>query len=55
MDEVVPYSQGVQIFKQLAEPKEFFEVLDAEHNNLMEIGGDRYRKKVSDFIMSIEG
>jgi pimeloyl-ACP methyl ester carboxylesterase len=53
MDEVVPFSQGKRIFKALPAPKEFLEIPDAEHNNIMEIGGDFYDRKISDFLISI--
>ena len=55
LDEVVPFRQGKQISKELPDPKKFIEVEGAEHNNLMEIGGERYEKAIHEFISSIQG
>ena len=55
LDEVVPFRQGKKIFEQLPEPKEFLEVKDAEHNNLLEVGGVEYRDTLTRFIESIGG
>ena len=52
LDEVVPFRQGKKIFEQLPEPKEFLEVKDAEHNNLWEVGGKKYRDTLIRFIES---
>jgi hypothetical protein len=39
-DEVVPFSMGQQLFKAAPEPKFFFAVEDAGHNDVVEVGGD---------------
>jgi hypothetical protein len=39
-DEVVPFSMGQRLFRAAPEPKFFFPVEGAGHNNVMEVGGD---------------
>ena len=53
LDEVVPFRQGRKIFDQLPEPKEFLEVKGANHNNLGEAGGKRYRHAIKEYLNSI--
>ena len=53
LDEVVPFRQGVQIYSELPDPKKFLEVKGAQHNNIMEVGGERYRESILSFIFSI--
>jgi fermentation-respiration switch protein FrsA (DUF1100 family) len=53
LDEVVPFRQGREIFRQLPEPKKFFEVVRGKHNDLWEVGGSEYRDVLKQFIRSI--
>ena len=53
LDEVVPFRQGREIFRQLPEPKEFFKIERGQHNNLWEVGGSEYRDALKQFIRSI--
>lgn len=53
LDEVVPFRQGREIFRQLPEPKKFFKIERGQHNNLWEVGGSEYRDALKQFIRSI--
>ena len=53
LDEVVPFRQGREIFRQLPEPKQFFKVECGQHNDLWEVGGSEYRETLKEFIRSI--
>ncbi len=41
-DTVVPFSMGQELFTAAPEPKRFFPIQGAGHNNLMEVGGEGY-------------
>ena len=49
-DEVVPFSMGQQLFAAASEPKRFYAVEDAGHNDLMEVGGESYLESLRVFI-----
>jgi fermentation-respiration switch protein FrsA (DUF1100 family) len=49
-DEVVPFSMGERLFAAAPEPKFFFPVEDAGHNNLVEVGGDRLLDHLKSFL-----
>ena len=53
LDEVVPFRQGREIFRQLPKPKKFFKVVRGKHNDLWEVGGSGYREVLKEFIRSI--
>ena len=53
LDEVVPFRQGREIFRQLPEPKKFFKIERGQHNNLWEVGGSEYGDALKQFIRSI--
>ncbi len=48
-DETVPYALGRQLFEAAAEPKEFFAVPRAGHNDVHRHGGLRYMLRLSRF------
>jgi len=50
LDEVVPFSMGQRLFGASPEPKFFFPVEDAGHNNLVEVGGDRLLDHLKSFL-----
>jgi fermentation-respiration switch protein FrsA (DUF1100 family) len=41
-DEIVPFSMGQKLFEAAAEPKFFHPVLDAGHNDVFIVGGEKY-------------
>jgi len=53
-DEVVPFSQGREVFESAPEPKEFFTIRGAHHNDTYIIGGDAYFAALKNFIESAQ-
>ena len=49
-DEVVPFAQGRRLFEAAPEPKRFFPVPGAGHNDAYLVGGDAYWRAVADFL-----
>ncbi len=49
-DQVIPYSQGVSLFKQAREPKEMLSFPEADHHNLW--GNKAFSSKVIHFIQT---
>lgn len=49
-DDVVPFTQGREVFEAARAPKTFYTVSGAGHNNTTLIGGQAYLKTVADFI-----
>lgn len=49
-DEVVPYAQGKKVFEAAPEPKEFYTIPGAHHNDTYVVGGDAYFAALKDFI-----
>jgi fermentation-respiration switch protein FrsA (DUF1100 family) len=51
-DEVVPFSHGKAVFDAAPQPKEFYRIANAGHNDTYLIGGDTYFQKLKSFIES---
>ena len=49
-DDVVPFVKGEQLFRAAPEPKRFFPIQGAGHNNVMEIGGESYLACLRSFV-----
>ncbi len=49
-DDVVPFSMGQKVFKNAPQPKEFFEIKGAQHNNISEVAGDEFFEKPFQFV-----
>jgi hypothetical protein len=49
-DEVIPYVMGEQLFRAAPQPKQFYRVEGAGHNNLMEVGGEAYLACLRHFV-----
>lgn len=49
-DEVVPFAQGKRVFAAAPEPKTFFTISGAAHNDTYLVGGDRYFEQLKNFI-----
>ena len=49
-DNLIPFTLGRELYKAAAEPKEFYAVVGAGHNNTWYIGGKDYFDKINEFI-----
>jgi fermentation-respiration switch protein FrsA (DUF1100 family) len=49
-DDLVPYEVGRTLFEAANEPKEFFTIKGAHHNDTYEIGGEAYLQAIHQFI-----
>lgn len=52
VDEIVPYRLGRRLFDAASEPKEFYDVPGAPHNETHTYGGKAYLEKLRSFIRS---
>jgi len=49
-DNLIPFTLGRELYKAAAEPKEFYQVVGAGHNNTFQIGGKDYFDKIKEFV-----
>ncbi len=49
-DDIVPFVQGKMVFDAALEPKEFYTIRGAKHNNTFTVGGDPYFAALKSFI-----
>lgn len=54
-DEIVPFSMGRRIFEAANEPKMFFTIQGAGHNDTYQMGGGRYLRALERFIEEVAG
>jgi hypothetical protein len=54
-DEVVPFEQGMQVFEAAPEPKRFYRIEGAGHNDTWVVGGDDYFRTLADFCRRCAG
>ncbi|MGA8028468.1 MAG: alpha/beta hydrolase [Bryobacteraceae bacterium] len=52
-DEIVPFSQGQGVFQAANEPKEFWAVSGAHHNELLEVASAVYVVRLRSFYRSL--
>ncbi len=52
LDAVVPIEQGKRLFAEANEPKYFYEIEGADHNNTFDVGGNTYFERFARFIHS---
>lgn len=50
MDNIIPYTMGRELYKGAAEPKEFYSINGAGHNNTYSVGGKEYFNAIKAFI-----
>ena len=53
-DEVVPYRWGRELYEAANEPKRFYTIANAGHNDTYIVGGEGYIAAIQDFIESLE-
>jgi fermentation-respiration switch protein FrsA (DUF1100 family) len=49
-DEIVPFSQGKAVFDAAPQPKKFFSIAGASHNDTYIVGGESYFQQLGDFV-----
>jgi fermentation-respiration switch protein FrsA (DUF1100 family) len=52
-DRVVPFDQGRRLFEAAPEPKRFFPIPGADHNDTYITGGEAYWRAVADFLEAV--
>ncbi len=52
-DEIIPLWMGEKLYEKAAEPKEFYLIKGAHHNDTYIVGGGQYYKKIKGFIDNI--
>lgn len=52
-DEVVPFAMGQQLFASAPQPKRFYSIEGAGHNDLMEVGGADYLACLQSFVAGL--
>jgi len=52
-DSIVPIGLGRKLFNAANEPKDFYEIPNADHNDTFFMGGDEYFSRVDRFVASI--
>ncbi len=50
-DAIVPIELGRKLFDAANEPKQFYEIEGADHNNTYLVGGDEYLERARSFII----
>jgi fermentation-respiration switch protein FrsA (DUF1100 family) len=55
MDNLIPYTMGRELYKNAAEPKEFYSIIGAGHNNTFQVGGEKYFDTIKDFVVRTTG
>ncbi|HEY3129175.1 MAG TPA: alpha/beta hydrolase [Acidobacteriota bacterium] len=53
-DEIVPYKLGRRLFDSAPEPKEFYEIANAPHNETYIVGGKEYLDRLRRFVQSCQ-
>lgn len=54
-DEVVPFEMGRSLFAAAPEPKRFYPIAGAGHNDVIAMGGDSYLTSLQDFVNETAG
>ena len=53
-DELVPIEQGKMLYEKANEPKEFYTIPGAMHNDTHIVGGEEYFDVIRDFVKKLE-
>lgn len=54
-DSVIPYKLGRQLYEAARQPKQFYEIAGADHNDTYLVGGNEYMLQIRDFIIKSLG
>ena len=50
-DNLIPYTLGRELYKSAADPKEFYSIVGAGHNNTFQVGGTKYFDTIKEFVV----
>lgn len=50
LDEIVPFEMGRRLFEAAGQPKAFYTIEGAGHNQTLAVGGSRYLQAIRDFL-----
>ncbi len=53
-DTIIPYTLGRELYKGAAQPKEFYSIVGAGHNNTYGVGGEEYFDTIKEFVIRIQ-
>lgn len=53
-DEVIPFSQGQALYRLATARKEFYAVQDANHNDILQVAGNKYWEVIINFSQSLK-
>ena len=54
-DKIVPLHQGRKLYDAANDPKRFYTIRGAAHNNTYIVGGEPYYRALDEFIASLDG
>jgi fermentation-respiration switch protein FrsA (DUF1100 family) len=54
-DTVIPFAMGQALFARANEPKRFYAVPGADHNEVGVVGGSLYRQAMDAFLREVAG
>ena len=49
-DPVIPFSMGNRLFLAAPEPKSFLPIEGAGHDDILDVGGERYLERLKEFV-----
>ncbi len=53
LDEILPIGLGSQLFTAAMDPKEFYEIVGARHNDTFFVGGEEYFSRIDQFVARV--
>ena len=54
-DRIIPFKMGRELYEIAPQPKQFWEVRGATHNDIVEAGGAAYRQRLAAFYAELAG
>jgi fermentation-respiration switch protein FrsA (DUF1100 family) len=53
-DNIIPFTLGRELYKGAAQPKEFYSIIGAGHNNTWRVGGKEYFDTFKEFVVRVQ-
>jgi fermentation-respiration switch protein FrsA (DUF1100 family) len=54
-DQIIPFEMGRELFDAADNPKHFWKIPGATHNDIVEASGSEYRRRLTDFYAEVTG